>query len=132
MVEGLSRSGRRRSGFTLIEVVVGLALLAVATLVGLAAIARAQLAIERLEARQRALREIEGVLEAVRTGALPLASAEYEPSLDATVGRERDLIVSLEVEPDGLPGLYRVAGSARWSLRGRPQTSTVLTRIYRP
>lgn len=132
MVEGLSRAGRRRSGFTLIEVVVGLALLAVATLVGLAAIARAQLAIERLEARQRALREIEGVLEAVRTGALPLASAEYEPSLDATVGRERDLIVSLEVEPDVLPGLYRVAGSARWSLRGRPQTSTVLTRIYRP
>ena len=116
----------------MIEVVVGLALLAVATLVGLAAITHAQLAIERLDARHRALREIEAALEAVRSGALPLASGEVGPGLNATTGRERHLIVFLNVEPGGLPGLYEVAGTARWSLRGRPQASTVLTRVYRP
>lgn len=132
MAERVSRAGRRRSGFTLIEVVVGLALLAVATLVGLAAITQTQLATERLEARQRALREIEAALEAVRTGALPLSSGVVGPSLETTPGRERNLIVRLKVEPGSLPGLYQVAGTARWSLRGRPWSSTVLTRVYRP
>ncbi len=132
MVEGVRRAGRRRSGFTLIEVVVGLALLAVATLIGLAAITQAQLSIERLEARHRALREIEAALEAIRSGALPLTSGEVGPGLDATTGRERHLIVYLKVEPADMPGLYQVAGTARWSLRGRPQESTVLSMVYRP
>lgn len=132
MAKGVRRTGRRRSGFTLIEVVVGLSLLAVATLVGLAAISQAQLAIERLDARHRALREMEAALEAVRTGALPLASGEVGPGLDATIGRERNLIVRLRVEPSDTLGLYRVAATARWSLRGRPQESAVLTMVYRP
>lgn len=132
MVEGVRPAGRRRSGFTLIEVVVGLALLAVATLVGLAAITHAQLAIERLEVRHRALREIEAALEAVRAGVLPLVSAEVGPSLESTIGIEKHFVVYLKVEPYDLPGLYQVAGTARWSLRGRPQSSTVLTRVYRP
>ncbi|HEV7670484.1 MAG TPA: type II secretion system protein [Thermoanaerobaculia bacterium] len=130
MVEGLKRAGR--SGFTLIEAIVGLALLAVATLVGLAAISQAQLSIERVDARHRALAEIEAALEAVRTGSLPLVSDVVGPSLDSTVGRERDLIVLLKVEPSGTPGLYQVAATARWSLRGKPQESTVQTLVYRP
>jgi prepilin-type N-terminal cleavage/methylation domain-containing protein len=130
MVEGVNRAGR--SGFTLIEVIVGLALLAVATLLGLAAIQQAQLSVERLDARHRALAEIEAALEAARTGTLPLASGVVGPSLDATAGRERGLLVFLEVEPSGTPDLYRVAATARWSLRGRPQESTVLTMVYRP
>lgn len=127
MVKGLSRAG-----FTLIEVIVGLSLLAVATLLGLAAISQAQLSVERLDARHRALREMEAALEAVRTGSLPLASGAVGPSLEATTGRERGLLVFLEVEPSGTPNLYRVAATARWSLRGRPQQSTVLSMVYRP
>ncbi len=130
MVEGVGRTGR--SGFTLIEVIVGLALLAVATLVGLAAIQQAQLSIERLDARHRALAEMEAALEAARAGTLPLASGLVGPSLDATTGREHGLLVFLKVEPSGTPGLYRVAATARWALRGRPQQSTVLTMVYRP
>jgi len=130
MVEGVNRAGR--SGFTLIEVIVGLALLAVATLVGLAAIQQAQLSVERLDARHRALCEIEAALEAARAGTLPLASRVVGPSLNATTGRERGLLVFLEVAPSGTPNLYRVAATARWSLRGRPQQSTVLTMVYRP
>lgn len=127
MVKGLSRAG-----FTLIEVIVGLSLLAVATLLGLAAISQAQLSVERLDARHLALREMEAALEAVRTGSLPLASGVVGPSLEATTGRERGLLVFLEVEPSGTPNLYRVAATARWSLRGRPQQSTVLSMVYRP
>jgi len=130
MVEAVTRAAR--AGFTLIEVIVGLALLAIATLVGLAAVQQAQLSVERLDARHRALIEIEAALEAARVGTLPLAPGVVGPSLDVTAGRERGLLVFLKVEPSGTPNLYRVAATARWSLRGRPQESTVLSMVYRP
>ncbi len=132
MIEGLRCSRRARSGFTLIEVIVGLALLGIATLLGLAAIAQSQLAIERLEARHRALAEIEAALESVRSGALPLGSGVVGPVLDPTPGRERGLLVHLEVEESATLSLFRVAAIARWSLRGRPQVSRVETLVFRP
>lgn len=132
MTKGPRHYRGARSGFTLIEVIVGLALLGIATLLGLAAITQSQLAIERLEARHRALAEIEGALEAVRSGALPLGSGVVGPALDTTPGRERGLLVFLDVELSETPNLFRVAASARWSLRGRPQTSRVDTLVFRP
>ncbi len=132
MTDGPRCSCGVRSGFTLVEVIVGLALLGVATLLGLAAIAQSQLAIERLEARHRALAEIEAALESVRLGTLPLGSGVVGPVLDTTPGRERGLLVFLDVEESGTPALFRVAATARWSLRGRPQTSRVETLVFRP
>ncbi len=123
---------RRRAGFTLIEVVVGLALLGIATLVGLLALEQSQLAVERLEARHRALGEIEATLEAVRSGGIPLASGPVVPSLETTPGRERGLLVFLDVQPTGTADLYQVAATARWLLRGRPETHRVETMVYRP
>ncbi len=131
-MDDLTGRRRRQAGFSLIEVMVGLALLAVATLIGLAAIEQGQLAIERLEARHRALLELEAALEAVRTGALPLISGAVGPGLEITEGRERDLLVELDVVPSGTAGLYQVTATATWSLRGRPQQSLVETLVYRP
>ena len=123
---------RPAGGFTLVEVVVGLALLCVASLLGLAAVQQATLAIERIEAQHRALVEIEAALEAVRAGALPLASGAVGPSLEGVSGPARGLVVRLDVDPGDRPHLFHVVASARYAVRGHPQESAIETLVYQP
>ncbi|HBL29655.1 MAG TPA: hypothetical protein DD490_22705 [Acidobacteria bacterium] len=120
-------NGRAARGFTLVETLVALALLALALLLGLGLVLQHPRIVRRLDAQRAALHTLEATLEAVRTGALPLASQELPP-----VGSHR-IAVSLRVSPEGFPeGLYRVSARAVYSSEGRPRERSVETLIWRP
>jgi prepilin-type N-terminal cleavage/methylation domain-containing protein len=129
-------SGTSRRGFTLVEVVVGLAVLAIASLLGLLALQQSRLASERLDARRAALVELEGVIEALRAGQLPLTSGEMVTSALVVAHPTNPAIsefsVRLDAEATMRPKLYRIVVSASWNLRGAAFHERLETLVFRP
>jgi type II secretory pathway pseudopilin PulG len=117
---------------TLVECLIALALLSLATVLVTAALASARASGERLLAQRRALRAAENALEAVRGGALPLVSGPVEA--EALVGDAGEWRLAVRVVVDGAeqPGLYRVAAEAAFEVRGRPGSRRLETLVWRP
>lgn len=122
----------RSGGITLVECLIALALLSLTTVMVTATFAAARATGERLLAQRGALRAAENTLEAVRGGALPLASGPVEAH--ALVGDDGgwQLSVRVLVEDADQPGLYRVAAEAAFELRGRPGMRRLETLVWRP
>lgn len=126
--------GRRRGegGFSLVEALVGLTLLALVLIFSLAVLFRMPRQMERIEARQEANRAAEAVLEAVRAGAVPLAAGYRAfPTPGASAEAAEQLGAWLEVTPTDTPGLDRVAVLVRYKVEGEPHTVTVETQVWR-
>ncbi len=123
-------------GFTLVEVVVGLTVLAIASLLGLLALQQSRLAFERLDARRAVLVELEGVFEALRAGQLPLRSGEIAETARvfpvSPISAVSDLAVRLDAEATVRPKLYRVVASATWTLRGAEFHEQLESMVFRP
>jgi prepilin-type N-terminal cleavage/methylation domain-containing protein len=120
---GTPRSGDRVRGFTLIETLVALALVAVALLMSMGVAVQQARAERRLALHAQALRAAETALERVRGGTLPLATGrmdDYAP-----------ILVWLEVEAAGPPGLYSVEARATYTLHGQMRARRLVTRIWR-
>jgi type II secretory pathway pseudopilin PulG len=127
------RDGRRRArGLSLAECLIALALLSLAAIMVTATLAAARVTGERLFAQRRALQAAENALEAVRGGALPLASGPVDAG--ALVGDVGDwqLTVTLLVDDPEPPGLYRVAAEASFEVGGRPGVRRLETLVWRP
>ena len=73
------RSRLERSGFTLIESLVALALITLALFLGTKLILMEPRILERLEAGERAIRALEAALETLRSGDLPLRQGVLVP-----------------------------------------------------
>lgn len=120
----------------MVEVVVGLTVLAIASLLGLLALQQSRLAFERLDARRAALVELEGVLEALRAGQLPLRSGEIAEAARvfpvSPISAVSDLAVRLDAEGTARPKLFRVVASATWTLRGAEFHEQLETMVFRP
>lgn len=105
----------RRSGFTLVEALVALLILALALLLGYGFMMRQPRALERLAAGDEALRILEASLESLRSGVVELESGMLQPVIAfPPPTRARDLLVDLEVEPTEIPGLVTVTLEARY------------------
>ena len=119
-----------RSGFTLIESLVALALVSVGLLLAVGVQMQQPLALERLRARQEVTRALEAALESVRAGALPLADGVVPGGPPG--GAARGLVVRLHVEAAGTRDLYQVTCEALYTLRGRPQRALLTSLVWAP
>lgn len=130
---------RSNRGFTLLEAIVGLAVLGIAVLSMLALLSQHALVERRLDAHLGALRALEAHHEALRGSWVP----DIEESLwqDARVKVKLETIqtpdevdgfvVFAETEPLSPAGLYKVVLEARYTLGRQPFTQRLETRFWR-
>ncbi len=130
-------STARRSGFSLLETVVALALLGMALLFSMSLIAQEPLIQRRLAAHAEALSVLDTLHEAVRAGmSLPLVPKRldwqslYDPPRELSAAR--DLAVWAEVETLAPEGLYKVTLKARYFVGTESFDRTLETLIWRP
>ena len=106
-----------RSGFTLLETLVALSLLAVAMLLTLSLIFQEPRTLNRLDAHEQAFRALEQTLEGIRAGrTVPLGRQPVDPGwlLLPEDPAARDLRIWSERQPESGSGLYRLTLTARY------------------
>jgi hypothetical protein len=89
--------------------------------------------VRRTDAERQAFRALESTLEAVRAGAVPLQTSVLEGFATA-VGNPApaDLVVLMQVDSTGLPGLYEVTLYARYTVERRKFQKSLKTMIWSP
>lgn len=119
-------------GFTLLETLVALAILGVALLLTLVLVLNQPRMLSRLDGERQAFRAIEGTLEAVRAGAIPLESAHFE-SFAFLAGTPAPPGLTLQMDVFALPappGLYKVSLVAHYTLAGKGYDKRVQTLVW--
>jgi prepilin-type N-terminal cleavage/methylation domain-containing protein len=134
VVKNDSKSVRRlprAGGFSLIEALVALAILALALLLGLGLIFQQKRTILRLQARSEADAALSEALERLRSGSLPPSSGPVPVTVAAEAAR--DLAVVMLVTPAEPPAdLYLGRLLVRYTVAGEPEARTVETMFWRP
>ena len=112
-----SKQSRAPAGFTLLETLVALSLLAVALLLILSLIFQEPRALNRLAAHAQALRALEQTLEGIRAGrSVPIGRQPVDPSW-LLVPRDPaavDLKIWSDRQVESGSGLYRLTLTARY------------------
>lgn len=116
---------RPSSGFSLIEVLVALALAGAILLIAGGFYWQQFRIAEQLEAARRADAALENAYEELRAGALPLASGTLGTTDDGTT-------VDAIVSPSGASGLSDLTLIARYELRGARRTRELEARVFTP
>lgn len=121
-------------GFSLVEALVALAILALALFLGLGLLWQQRRVLVRLEAREAADGALVEALESLRAGAVPLVSGPLP--VGERSGRRPappELSVRVRVIPVEPPaGLFRCEVVARSTVRGETVSRAVVTQVWRP
>lgn len=131
---GPAPPGRRRphGGFSLVEALVGLALLSLVLTAALAVTYRLPRDLERLEARRQANRAAESALETVRARAMPLVPGRQEWPATAPAPPERRLRTWVEITPADTPSLFHVAVEVEYQVLGEARSTSLETLAWQP
>jgi len=119
-------------GFTLLETLIALVILGFALLFVLTLVLNQPRMLKRLDAQRQAYRAIEGTLEAVRAGGIPLQSAHFA-DFDFLAGTPAPPDLTLQMDVVALPtpaGLYRVSLAAHYTLAGQGIDQKVQTLVW--
>lgn len=120
-----------QAGFSLIEALVALAILALVLLLGLGLVWQQRRVLVRLEAREAADAALAEALEVLRSGAAPPVSGAVPVTTPAGSAEGlRVLVLVHRSEPP--PDLFRARLVARYRVAGRDVTRTVETQLWRP
>jgi prepilin-type N-terminal cleavage/methylation domain-containing protein len=126
-------SASAQRGFTLLEALVALAVLAVAMLLGMALVLQNPRIVRRTDAERQAFRAMESTLEAVRAGVVPLQTSRLDAFITAVgTPAPKDLTVDMEVVPIEPVGLFEVSLSASYRLEQRTYVKRLRTMVWRP
>lgn len=122
-----------QSGFSLLEALVALVLLGVALLLGMELLLQNPRVVRRLDGERQAFRAMESTLEAVRAGAVPLMTSDLG-GFSTAVGSPapKDLAISMQVDPAGLPGLFQVTLRATYTADQKKVQKELQTMIWSP
>jgi prepilin-type N-terminal cleavage/methylation domain-containing protein len=122
-----------QSGFSLLEALVALVLLGVALLLGMELLLQNPRVVRRLDGERQAFRALESTLEAVRAGAIPLVTSDLG-GFSTAVGSPapKDLAISMQVDPAGLPGLFQVTLRATYTMDQRKVQKELQTLVWSP
>lgn len=120
---------RARRGFSLIEALIALAIVALTLTLGMSLLAQQAGISSRARAHREALRLVESTLEAVRGGALPLTSGRVQ--LPVASQEAEAMTLWMEVQPrQGQPGLSDLLVEARYVVKGRALRRQVRTLVW--
>ncbi len=125
----------RSAGFSLLETLVALSLLAVALLLTLSLIFQEPRTLNRLAAHEQAFRALEQTLETIRAGrAVPIGRHRVDPSW--LLLPPDPAAVHLEIwsdrQPESGSGLYRLTLTARYRVGPRRHERTLETLVWYP
>lgn len=126
--------GAGNGGFTLLETLIALVILGFALLFVLSLVLNQPRMLKRLDAQRQAYRAIEGTLEAVRAGVIPLQTSHFA-NFDFSAGTPAPPDLSLQMDVLALPapvGLYRVSLSAHYTVAGQGMDQKVQTLVWQP
>jgi prepilin-type N-terminal cleavage/methylation domain-containing protein len=127
------RSHRLGQGFTLIESLVALLLVAMAMLLAHRLALELPGTVKRLQAGNAAMRAIESSLETLRAGNLPLMDDVLTPPTAYPDGSSvKGLILVMDVEPAPTIGLHEVTIEARYMVGQQTLQRRVKTLVWRP
>lgn len=127
----LPRGFSSARGFSLIEALVALAIVALALLLGLGLVFQQKRTLLRLEARAEADAALGDALEQLRAGAWPMVSGPVPVVVDADAAEELTVVVLVTLaEPPA--DLYRGRLLARYTVAGEAETRMLETQFWRP
>jgi prepilin-type N-terminal cleavage/methylation domain-containing protein len=122
----------RPTGFTLLEVLIALAILGIALLLGLQLLIQTPRVVRRLDAERQAFRALEATLESLRASGGPVENEELSHFFTAAgTPAPAALTVSVEVAPASLPGLYHVTLTAHYTVLNVAYQKRVETLFWR-
>ena len=131
-----SSSHGASAGFTLIESLIGLTLLAAILLTTISLLISVPRAMHRVAARREASRALGATLESLRDGNLPATDGLVEPSTytwtQPSQPTAKGLRLFLHTEAISPPGLFRVTVMARYSTHHMQSEQSVETLAWRP
>jgi len=123
--------GLSEGGFSILEAIVAIAIIGSALIISSAFLNILVVSADHLEAHIALLHEVEGSLELMRAGLIPLESGSISMKGNSSEGLQ-GLRLTVLVEREDTPGLFLVTIRAECSFRRRILSRSIVSEIWRP